>query len=314
MALELSFKTDLGFTNLSKAAGWITTELYWKYGMDSQFTFYTGNAGKKSVDAVVNRQVDLAFITPLALAEMAVKGKGMFDKAHDELRALAVFPHFDQHVLAVRKNSGFHSYEDVFKPARPISIITATRDEDNLMGAAFDQLLALFGSDFETWQKDGGQFICFDSPFLALTEMAKGKADALFFEAFMVPLWWNLTEKVDLTFLSLPEKCKIGLQEWGARVVTLHPDGKKGFDQPIVTLDWSGWVLLSRSDLPDHVAESISEIIVTKHLDFVAEYAHIPPSRSALRYPILPSDFVKTGDVPLHFAARTVYEQYGLFN
>jgi len=94
MALELSFKTDLEFTNLSKAAGWIMTELYWKYGMYSQFTFYTGNAGMKSVEAVVNRQVDLAFITPLALDKMEIKAKRVFDQAHDELWALAMLPHF----------------------------------------------------------------------------------------------------------------------------------------------------------------------------------------------------------------------------
>lgn len=314
MGLELSIKVDYGCFNLTKAAGWITSQLYSKYGMDSQFHLVTANAGKESVKSVVNREVDLAMITPVPLGEMAVKGIGMFEQAHPELRAIATLPHHDQHVLVVKRDSGLHSYEDVFKPARPLTVISALRDGDNLMGATFDKLLEIFETDFETWRQNGGRYIGCSDPHIALTEMMKGDADAMFMEAFMIPAWWELLEKVDLQFLSLPKHCQTNLQEWGCRFVTLLPDGRKGFDQPIVTLDWSGWMLLGRADLEDHVAASIAEIIVTKHSYFEAQYSHIPPRQSSLRYPIRETDFVLTGDVQLHSAAQAVYEKYGLFD
>ena len=119
---------DWGTANLYAACGWIASGLRRRSAPGSTFVVHTSASMDECARSVIAGDVDLAFMTPLALAGMLVRGIGVYDRPRPELRALATLPHRDRLVFAVARDvadrEGIATYTDLAacQPALRIAI------------------------------------------------------------------------------------------------------------------------------------------------------------------------------------------------
>lgn len=315
MAIELTINTDMGGTNFIRVAGWITTNLYKKYGIDCKFHFITENGGVDSINDIDKGEVDMGVLTPVELPNMACKGIGVFEgqAPREHLRAIFSIPHDDEHVLAVTKESGLMSFDDVFSPnGKKVRVITAPCAGESLMGDIFLKILSIYGKTIEQWEAEGGELKTYLDPFGAFTAMLNGEADAFYFEAFMLRPWYMIADKLNMRYLSLPEKLIEPLAEWGVPSFMLQPDGKRGFDEPIRVLRYEDFLFCCRDDTPDYIVRAITETAIDTTRELERDYWTEEVRHRAITLPITGKAFANVGGVPLHPAAEAVYKERGI--
>lgn len=317
MAIELTINTDPGGANLSRVAGWLTTNLYKRYGANCKFCFRTDNGSIDAIKDIEEGVTDMGVLTPVEVANMACRGIGIYEgqapAAH--LRSIFCVPHDDEHVLAVTRESGLMSFDDVFDPkGKKVTIITAPYTGDSLMGHIFIKILSLYGKTIEQWEAEGGVLKTFLGPFEAFSAMQNGEADGLFFEAFMLRPWYRLADTIPLRFLSVPDKVARPLEQWGVPSFVLKPDGKRGFDEPIRVLQYAKFLVCCRDDMPDYIVRAITEIALDKSYELERDYWTEEPRYRAITLPITPQKLAEVCGVPMHPAAEAVYRQRGVID
>ncbi|HZU05094.1 MAG TPA: TAXI family TRAP transporter solute-binding subunit [Chloroflexota bacterium] len=317
LEVHLRFMGDWGITNLFSACGWIATGLRWRTAKTSTFIVHTGRGYKDNVDAVLDGTVDVAITTPIVTAAMALEGRGLYDAPHPGLRALAVLPHRDRLVLAiaadVAERYGIASYEDLAAKRPPLRIVTGLNDGVNHVGFAVERVLNAYGIAWDDIERWGGRWFQFERPPKAPAMVVSGEADAIFYEAIMT--WHGFTERRLMRFLPIdPPVLEELYKRYGYLQASIEPGEFRGVNKVIPTLEWSGWLIVVREDMPEEIAHLITRVIVEDRADFEGKYKHLPVTQSPLHYPIRPEELWKTAPVPLHPGAERYYREQGLIH
>ena len=311
--LHLDLMGDWGTANLYAACGWIASGLRRRSAPSSTFVVHTSASMDECGRSVIEGKVDLAFITPLALAGMLVRGIGLYDRPRPELRALATLPHRDRLVLAVARDvaerQGIATYDDLAARRPPLRIAIGPEGEDHAFAAA--EILRCYGmrsGDLERW---GGEWVRVERPPELPAIVASRRADGLFTERVM--RLHELCEARPLLFFGLDDDVLTDLRSrFGWERATIDPGDLPGIEIGVPTIDWGGWVALVRSDMSDATAAAIVRVMVEDHAIFEAKYTHLPVMRSPLHYPITPEKLVETGAVPLHDGAAAYFASIGV--
>ncbi|MCS0599712.1 hypothetical protein NX794_00415 [Streptomyces sp. LP11] len=302
-SLTLHLRGDWGSANLHRVCGWISQELTDRCGPHTKVAIWNSRGFSDAVRAVGRGEVDVAMTTPVAFATAALDGRGVFsEEAFPELRALGVVPQRDRLVMGVRKSLGITTFAEL-RAARPaLKLATSVHDGVNYVGLAAHELLTRSGVDIEGW---GGEFLEDERPFETLDHVRDGRADAVIHEAYMLPAWQEIG--TGLNFLEVEPDVLDGLwndYSWPAAVVDEgHFPGCPRFR----TLDFSDFLVLTRSDLPEDVAYAIAWVLgETRHV-IESQYRHLAPERSPISYPLDPVVMGRT-PVPLHPGAAAYYD------
>jgi TRAP-type uncharacterized transport system substrate-binding protein len=80
--------------------------------------------------------------------------------------------------------------------------------------------------------------------------------------------------------------------------------------EPLPALDFSDFLVLVRDDLDEDVAHLITWCLGETRQVIERAYAHLPPQRSPLSYPLVPARMARTS-IALHPGARRYYEEAG---
>ncbi|MDJ0105496.1 TAXI family TRAP transporter solute-binding subunit [Rhodococcus erythropolis] len=302
-SLTLHMKGDWGTANLHRVCGWISQELTDRSGPHTRIAIWNGRGFSDSVNAVGRGEVDVAMTTPAAFAAAALAGRGVYrDESFPELRALGVVPQRDRLVLAVHKSLGITTFAQLREAKPQLALATSTNDGVNHVGVAAHALLDRAGVDVTGW---GGRFLEDERPFESFDHMLTGRANAIVHEAVMLPHWQQFGR--DCNFLEVETDVLTSLEKdfgWPAATVTggFFPDTPE-FD----TLDFSDFLMLTRTDLPDDVAYAIAWILgETRHV-IEKQYQHIAPERSPITYPLDPVT-IGRAPIPLHDGAARYYQ------
>ncbi|MFC6879035.1 MULTISPECIES: TAXI family TRAP transporter solute-binding subunit [Actinomadura] len=301
-SLTLHLRGDWGGANLHRVCGWISQELTDRCGPHTRVAIWNGRGFSDSVRAVGRGEVHIALTTPAAFAAAALDGRGAYEgEGFPELRALGVVPQRDRLVVGVHRSLGVSTFAELREAKPVLRLATSVHDGVNHVGLAAHEILDRSGVDVTGW---GGEFIEDERPFETFAHVKAGRANAVAHEAVMLPHWqeWG----GDLHFLEVEENVLDGLWNdlsWPAAVVEEgHFPGCPRFR----TLDFSDFLVLARSDLPDDVAYAIAWVLgETRHV-IERQYRHLPPERSPVTYPLDP---VTMGEspVPLHPGAAEYY-------
>ena len=235
----------------------------------SVHTMTTGEACVFGPEMVHNGKYHMGITTPDWFVQTAYEGRGArgFGEYPLDIRAICVFPHFDQIAMAVRKDLGVTSLRQIIDQKLPLRISTAPTHLQHPTGWTFDLLFQEYGIEFEDFAKWGGSVTFGDRQpnFLEkvptgrkdrVSAMQEGLLDAVFDEALMTLPWQQLADTVDLTFLSIDRDVLATLNRKYGIGQTVLPEGRlKGIGQGIHTIDFSGWILYCHKDLPDSVVE-----------------------------------------------------------
>ena len=82
----------------------------------------------------------------------------------------------------------------------------------------------------------------------------------------------------------------------------------KGMNADFTTLDFSDFLMIARTDLPEDVAYLLAWCMCERREAIERTYRHIPPERSALTYPLVPEK-IATTTIPLHPGAERYYRE-----
>jgi TRAP-type uncharacterized transport system substrate-binding protein len=212
-------------------------------------SFFASDA-PNSIDAVASGAAQFAICNPGGILAMALKGAGPW-KEPVPVRAITVFPQFDQMGLAVTAGCGISSLAEIRDRRYPLRIsLRGQRDHSTHM--VTEMILAAAGfslADVESW---GGQLRYDDEvPRRGgrLDLVARGEVDAIFDEA--LPVWANDALKLNMRFLPVPEPelRKLEAMGLGRNPITRgeYPD----LPEDVPAIDFSGWPVFTLASTPD---------------------------------------------------------------
>ena len=264
-----------------------------------------------SVSAVAEGEAEIGMTTPPVCATMAYRGIGPYAEKMQDLRAILSFPHDDRLVWAVPEEFGITSIGQLKNQKLRFSI----GGPDSPVGFAVDKILAAYGISIEE-QVASGMWTGFKEDYLfkVVSHGIEGRADMVIHEGRKTLPWVQFSEAKKLTFLPIDDDVQnMMVKEYGFRKAVLSKgmiDGAVGLDTP--TLDWSEWLMFTRSDVPEDLIYLITKTVIEYQHLFELGFKGHPLEKSDLVCPMKPQDMWRNvGNIPLHPGAQRYFEEQG---
>ncbi len=264
-------------------------------------TFATDTA--RSPLAVARGEADLSFFNPSAYLAMAVRGVGPFTEPLS-LRTIATFPSWDRMGFAVSARTGLESLSAIRERRYPLRVSVRGLDTDTTRFVV-DEVLASLGfslRDIEAW---GGSIHRAGTPGdrSRLDGVADGSIEAIFDEGINA---WRAALAHGMRFLPVAPETARRMEELGWRTPVIPRGWDTGVDADVPAIDFSGWPLYTRADMPDEIAYRIC-----KSLD--AARSRIPFDSDR---PVELADLCTDSDeaplgAPVHPGAERYYREMG---
>jgi uncharacterized protein len=222
--------------------------------------------GMRAPVEVGTQRVDIAYVNPAALVTMAYRGKGYY-KQKLPLRVLACFPSWDRIAMVVAKDLGVKSLYDIARRKIPLRVSTRMSGVNNGTYYTISMMLALYGLSFEKIKHWGGKVQECARPFSPerLSSIAKHSITAVFDEGVSTPGGW-LDQALENGYEIVPLEPEIvkKLEQIGYSRTVLPKSRYWQLEKDVLTIDYSGWSLVTHRWLPNSVAYAAIETIDEK--------------------------------------------------
>jgi TRAP-type uncharacterized transport system substrate-binding protein len=270
-------------------------------------SFTTG--GFRAIKAVAEGEFSLAWVNPSVQLTMAYRGKGPFPKCLP-VRTIAVFPSYDVMGFAVHESTGITSISQIKKERFPLKVSIrrmdkAARKEDSTMFTVAEVLRAA-GFTLEDIRRWGGEIHLATRPSdpARPADIESGRATAIFDEG--IKSWARTALKNGFRFLPVEGSILKHMAALGYRPTRMPKSRFRGMAADVQTLDFSGWPMIVRADMPDDVAYALCETI-EKRKDMMPTDNYKPLDIAQL----CANDEESPYDVPLHRGAARFYRERG---
>lgn len=311
-AVALTFQGDWGQANMHRICGWLCQEMGDRTGPGSRIGIWSGRGGADAIEAVLTGRVDVAVMTPSASAAMIQAGVGPLAVAGNKrLRVLGTLPQRDRLVTCIDARLGVRTHEDLVDVLSRLRIATSPDDGVNLIGLAAHALLRAAGVEPNEVERAGGRFLYSERPRPAIEAFSGGSANVLIHEAIMTPAWRRVAERRPVAYLDVSAPMAETLEKWLWPTAMVEKDYLPGLDHELRALEFSDFLLLCTDDLPEDVAALLAWCLVETRTSLEAQYAHHPPERSPVGYPLDPRR-IASAPLSLHPAAAAMYAQLGV--
>ena len=265
--------------------------------------------GFRELRAVAEGNISLAWINPSVAATLAFKGKGPFSKPLP-IRTLAVFPSYDVIGFAVRASTGVASLAEIKQKKIPLRLSTGQTTKRALTHSptmftvmAVMKAAGFTLADIKKW---GGKIQSVSRPSHPDRRAAieNGRIDAIFDEGIKS---WGQTA-IDQGFRYLPVEGQIleRLTAMGYRQSVVPKSRFQGMNEDVNTVDFSGWPMVVRADMPDEVAYALCESIEARK-DLIPTDNYMPLTVAQL----CADDAEAPRGVPFHPGAERFYRERG---
>jgi len=270
-------------------------------------SFTTG--GFRAIKAVAEGKFSLAWVNPSVQLTMAYRGKGPFPKRLP-VRTLAVFPSYDVMGFAVHESTGITSISQIKKKRCPLKVSIrnmdkAARKEDSTMFTVAE-VLGAGGFTLEDIRRWGGEIHLASRPShpARRADIESGRINAIFDEG--IKSWARTALENGFRFLPVEGSILKHMTMLGYRPTCMPKSRFEGMARDIQTLDFSGWPMIVRADMPDDVAYALCETI-EKRKDMMPTDNYRPLDIAQL----CANDEESPYDVPLHPGAARFYRERG---
>jgi hypothetical protein len=266
----------------------------------------TGTSTAEGIWAVARREVDLSIINPACVLSVAARGGGIFKKPMP-VRAVTVIPSFDQFVIAVRRDSGLTSFEDI-AARKPKLRVSMRGMKDHTLHDMFDDLAAAAGfsrADLATWGGGIRQEGALPHPGTAkFKALLAGEIDAIFDEG--AHGWVNEVLDAGIDILPIGEATMRKLEAMGYRRGLLPKADFPKLPGDLLTLDFSGWTVFVHVETDDEVVTDICAALEARkdRIPWDGE-GPLPLDKMCRETPVTPQT------VPLHPAAERFWRACG---
>ena len=261
---------------------------------------------------VGNGRLDVGITTPSVAAHMAREGVGVYDRPAPGLRALAAFPHIDCIVFAVDARTGIQSLEQLVEQRYPLRLVTGRRSapgNDDVLTFAVEQVLRAYGASYADIESWGGTVTYGGPTHIGGKLLLEDGADALFQEARTQPIWREIADSRPMRFLPVRQDVRDAMRKrYGFGEFTIEPGDYRGVDAPVPTVDFSGWLLFCRDDLPFDQAYAFAAACAE-----IGERSDELPTdvQRSLRMPIEVGYLFRETAIPLHPGAEAFALEHG---
>ena len=269
--------------------------------------FATG--GFREIEAVAEGKFSVAWVNPSVLLTMAYRGKGPF-RRRLSLRALAVFPSYDVMGFAVHESTGITSLSQIKKERFPLKLSTrivtqkALRENSTMLTVA--AVMRAAGFTFEDLRKWGGKIHLASRPSdpARRESIESGAVNAIFDEG--IKSWSRTALESGFRFLPVEGAVLKKMVAMGFRPADMTKARFPGMIKDVTTLDFSGWPMIVRTDMPDEQAYAICQAIEQRK-DVIPTDNYKPLDMAQL----CANDEETPYDVPLHKGAERFYRERG---
>lgn len=255
--------------------------------------------------------LDVGITTPATAGELARRGRGIYSEPIENLRAIASYPHIDYLVFAVDAATGIRSFEELVEKRHPLRLVTGrkTAGEQDMLTYLVEQVLLGYGIAYETIEEWGGTVTYGGPTHIGGKLMLEGKADALFQEAQTAYVWPQIADSRPCNFLSVDPAIAAHIQsELGFEPAVMPAGRYTGVERDVSTVDFSGWLVFCRDDLPEQWAYALARACVQTTEEVVGDQE----VHRSLRTPIDPAYLFTHTAIPLHEGARRFATDAGL--
>ena len=212
---------------------------------------------------VGTRRVDIAYVNPASLVTMAYRGKGYY-KQKMPLRVLGCFPSWDRIALVVARNLGVKSLRDVAARKIPLRLSTRMSGVNNGTYYTIATILSFYGLSFDKIKRWGGKVQECSRPFSPerLKAIAQRSITAVFDEGVSTPGGW-LDQALDNGYeiISIEPAIVKKLEQMGYTRTVLPKSRYPRLEADALTIDYSGWALVTHRWLPNPVAYAAIQTI-----------------------------------------------------
>jgi TRAP-type uncharacterized transport system substrate-binding protein len=202
------------------------------------------------IDEVVSGKVQVAIMNPVDPLTLAYRGTGPFNKPLP-LRVVTVIPSEDQIAFAVSERTGVTSLEEIRERRVPLRV-SLRKQPGHSTHFYIKHILNAAGFSLDDIKSWGGE-IRYDAfiPQAAerLDAIERGEIDAVFDEA--INRWIYKALDHGIRPLSLDGPLLAKLEEIGFRRGVIPKVDYPKLPADVVSLDFSGWAVFTRSDTPD---------------------------------------------------------------
>jgi TRAP-type uncharacterized transport system substrate-binding protein len=257
--------------------------------------------------AIVGRgEADVCMTTPTWYGEAAHSGKWDFGSPQN-VKAIATFPHDDRLAFAVREETGIRSLHELREKKYPLRVAIPSSRQLHPAGIIAEEALAQYGitlHDLEAW---GGEVLPRISITSSAGQVVDPSFDAVFDEAIMTRRWYQLAEEHNLRFLPLDEEVLAHFERRGIPRGTIAKGRLRGVDEDVPALDFTGWVLLARGDLPDEFTYLLTKVLDEQKDAIQAQFG----PQTGLTGPIDLAQSARELTMPVHPGAEAYYREKG---
>lgn len=255
-------------------------------------------------------KVSVAWINPSASVTLAYRGTGPL-RGRIPLRAIAVFPSWDVMGFAVHESTGITSLSQIKKERYPLRLSTGPTSERDLIESPVSFMvhaaLKAAGFTVNDLRKWGGKIQPVSRPSHPdrRTGIENGTIDAIFDEG--IKSWGQTALDHGFRYLPIEGPVLRRLKAMGYRPGFVPKSHFKGMARDVPTIDFSGWPMVVRDDMPNDVAYALCEALALRRA--VIPTDNFRPLRIA---DLCANNDEAPYDVPLHPGARKFYRERGL--
>jgi len=267
--------------------------------------FFASDA-PNSIDAVASGTAQFAICNPGGVLSMALKGTGPF-KEPVPVRAITVFPQFDQMGLAVTSQSGLTSLAEIHDRRYPLKV-SLRGQHDHSVHLVTDEIFKAMGFSLDDIKSWGGE-IRYDeavpSPSGRLRLVERGTVDAIFDEA--LPVWCNPALDLGMRFLPIDEPYLTQLEQMGLPRNPITRQEYPRLPQDVPAIDFSGWPVFTLASTPDAIVTAFCAALEARkeRIPWFGGEGPMPLDRMVQNTPEAPLT------IPLHPAAERFWQSQG---
>lgn len=254
-------------------------------------------------------KVSLAWINPSASVTLAYKGTGPIG-APIPLRAIAVFPSWDVVGFAVHESTGATSLEQIKRERIPLKLSTGPTGKRDMIESPVTFMVhsALKAAGFTVAdiRKWGGKIREVSRPSHPdrRAGIENGAINAVFDEG--IKSWGQTALDHGFRYLPIEGRVLRRLKAMGYRPGMVPKTHFKGLKNDVPTIDFSGWPMVVRADMPNDVAYALCEALQARRR--VIPTDNFKPLRISQ---LCANDREAPFDVPLHPGAKRFYRERG---
>jgi len=261
----------------------------------------------RELKLLAQRKVSVAWINPSASVTLAYRGTGPL-RGRIALKTIAVFPSWDVMGFAVHESSGITSLEQIKKERIPIRLSTGPIGQRDLLESPVTFMvsaaLKAAGFSFADILKWGGKIQAVSRPSHPdrRTGVEKGTVNAVFDEG--IKSWGQTVLDHGFRYLPIEGAVLRKLKTMGYRPGVVPRSQFKGLAADVPTIDFSGWPMAVRADMPNDVAYALCEAIERRRKSIPTD--NFRPLDNA---DLCANNEEAPYDVPLHPGARKFYRE-----